>query len=178
MEFSELVLKRQSCRDFSDKPIPNELLYKVVEMGHLSPSAKNKQPWHLWVSNNDAYTAAISAAVRPNGWNKHAEICPAFIVVCEKEKDLGIAFPEKIEKRCFRQIDVGLVCAHLCMAASELGLSTCMLGMFSEAELRSLLNIPKEQIPRIVIAVGYARTDDVRVKMRQDIREVATFLYE
>lgn len=44
MDFKELQLKRESCRIYSDKPVPRELLTELIEVGRLSPSACNSQP--------------------------------------------------------------------------------------------------------------------------------------
>ena len=36
-----------AVREYADKPIPHELMRRVMEAGHLSASASNRQPWHF-----------------------------------------------------------------------------------------------------------------------------------
>ena len=37
--FSELILKRESCRNYNGEPVNTELLIKCVDAARLSPSA-------------------------------------------------------------------------------------------------------------------------------------------
>jgi nitroreductase len=43
----EAVRTVLAVREFQDKPIPDEVLRRIVEAGHLSASASNAQPWHF-----------------------------------------------------------------------------------------------------------------------------------
>jgi len=36
-----------AVRDYQDKPIPADIIHKIIEAGHLTASSMNKQPWHL-----------------------------------------------------------------------------------------------------------------------------------
>jgi len=49
MEFSELVKKRKSKRWYLDKPVPDELIKKILHESSLSPSFMNGQPWEVAV---------------------------------------------------------------------------------------------------------------------------------
>ena len=48
-KFTQLVLDRQSCRDFNDKELARETLDKIVDLSLNTPSACNSQPWKLYV---------------------------------------------------------------------------------------------------------------------------------
>ncbi|MDR0629155.1 MAG: nitroreductase family protein, partial [Treponema sp.] len=48
-DFLDLCLRRQSCRNFSDKPVEHDKLVKCVDAGHYAPSACNSQPWSFVV---------------------------------------------------------------------------------------------------------------------------------
>ena len=45
MKFEEMLLKRESCRAYADKPVSREDLLKICDAGRLSPSGCNAQPW-------------------------------------------------------------------------------------------------------------------------------------
>ena len=45
--FMELAKKRFSVRQFADKPVPKDLLIKVLEAGNVAPTAKNLQPHRI-----------------------------------------------------------------------------------------------------------------------------------
>ena len=44
-EFASLLAMRRSCRNFSDKPVPKEVLEDLVRMGTMAPSGTNSQSW-------------------------------------------------------------------------------------------------------------------------------------
>ncbi len=45
----ELIKTRRSIRSFTDRPVPDELVEKVVEAGRWAPSGANSQPWEFIV---------------------------------------------------------------------------------------------------------------------------------
>ena len=49
MSFEELTKRRQSCRNFMDKPVEREKIEKMLSVARLTPSACNSQPWRLHV---------------------------------------------------------------------------------------------------------------------------------
>ena len=104
--------------------------------------------------------------------NKFTSDCPAFITVYEDEATLSQKIANIISRQHFAQIDVGIATAHLCLAATELGLSTCILGWFEEKKLAEILGIPEKKVIRLVIAIGYSQTDDLRTKKRKDLENI------
>lgn len=49
MNYEEVVSKRRSIRAFQDRPVPREVLEKVIALASRAPSSMNTQPWHLHV---------------------------------------------------------------------------------------------------------------------------------
>ena len=45
-----LIMKRNSVREFLDKPIPSDLVTKLLTSGMQAPSANNQQPWEFIVA--------------------------------------------------------------------------------------------------------------------------------
>jgi len=43
----EIMYGRSSVRKFLDRPVPDELLYQVIDAGRISPSPTNSQPWYF-----------------------------------------------------------------------------------------------------------------------------------
>ncbi len=59
MDAIECIRTRQSIRAYLDKPVPEELLRKVIETACWSPSYKNTQPWEV-VTVSGAKKEALS----------------------------------------------------------------------------------------------------------------------
>jgi nitroreductase len=48
-EFSELIKSRRSIRAWQDKPVPEELLLKAVELAAWAPNGANAQMWYFYI---------------------------------------------------------------------------------------------------------------------------------
>lgn len=172
MTLDELFKNRQSCRSYDpEKLVSSKDLEKIVEAGSLSPSARNLQPWFFTVVNNHDTVLKIREARQTPGFNDFTSDVNAFIVI-QENKDLSREYA-----RDFTQIDLGLTTAHMILKATDLGLSTCILGSFDEAVVRNACNITSNQPIRLVLAIGYAKADDViRDKKRKELNDIAKFL--
>ena len=50
--FFEDIKRRRTVRDFSDKPIPKEIIENCIKAAGTAPSGANLQPWHFVVVSN------------------------------------------------------------------------------------------------------------------------------
>jgi nitroreductase len=175
-DFFELIAKRESCRNYADRPVEKEKLVSCVGAARIAPSACNSQPWSFVVVNGGELPPRVAKCVQGNGMNRFADKCPAFIVVVEEKAKLSARVGGIIKSQHYAPIDIGLATAHLCLAATELGLSTCIMGWFNEANLKNLLVIPKSKRIRLVIGAGYAAGDKLRSKVRKPIEDIVRFV--
>ncbi len=49
MEVFECIRRRRTVREFKPDPIPEEVVYKILQAGRWAPSSSNSQPWHFVV---------------------------------------------------------------------------------------------------------------------------------
>lgn len=49
MNISEAIRKRRSVRKYLNKPVPMDIVMKLLEAGRLAPSGNNTQPWSFIV---------------------------------------------------------------------------------------------------------------------------------
>ena len=176
-EYFDLIQARESCRDFDPaRPVEREKLEKCIEAARLAPSACNSQPWKFYVVTDPARRAALCQAVQENGMNKFADNAPVLTVVVQEEAALAERAAKRFGKQGFADIDIGLTVSQYCCAATEQGLSTCILGWLNEEKIRALLDIPSERRVRLVIPTGYAANGKLRTKTRKATEEMAVFL--
>lgn len=175
MEFKELLMKRESCRNYSDKPVPSELLEYLVEAAHFSPSGCNAQPWHFIIVDDSAVKADLVEALDDEGligcpWGANV---PAFIVICEDKAKLMPGVGERYGSQHFAQMDIGMSAMTLCFAATDCGIGTCMIGTFSQKKMKAALGIDDEITVRLIITVGYdGLGKDPRKKIRKDTETI------
>ena len=177
MDFSQLMLTRQSCRDFDGREVDRELLVRCIEAGRMAPSAMNSQPWHFVAVDHPelkkdvvkCLTGGVATFIR------FVKDAGAFLVLVEEPAGLPIATVELMRNQDFEQVDMGFAASYICLQAADLGLSSCVLGFFSEKKLKKLLGVPDKKRIRLVIALGYSKTGEIRKKQRKDPDEIASF---
>lgn len=172
-----LIQHRQSCRNFDhERLVEKEKLMEILQAAALSPSACNSQPWRYIAVDEPQRVEQLAQCVQDTGMNKFVGHATAFVVALEGKQTLTAKVGESLKNQKYSGIDLGLSVAHLVLAAEDLGLSSCILGWFNERKLKMLLGIPKTRRIRLVIALGYAMSDDVlRDKQRKKFDEVVSF---
>lgn len=60
----ELLRARRSVRAFEARPVPRDVLARLVEAAITAPSATNRQPWRFTVVTGGALRAEVVGAVR------------------------------------------------------------------------------------------------------------------
>ncbi len=175
MDYKDILYQRQSCRAYdSGRAVEKEKLDFILEAGRLSPSACNSQPYHFTVCMNE-YASAVAKASQGMGLNKFAIDAPVIIVVSEESYSASAALGAKMKKNDYRSIDIGICALSMACAATEVGLSTCILGWFDDEKIRMTCHIDKPV--RLLICVGYAKeADKLREKKRKSIQELITFM--
>lgn len=175
MNFNELILKRESCRNYNGEPISTDMILKCVDAARLAPSACNSQPWKYYIVNDKENAQKIRTCIQPNGANKFADNCPAFAIVTEQEATLKPHIAERIKNRQkWAENDIGISVAHYCLQAAEFGLGTCIIGMVDEEKLKSLFNVDGKV--RLVIATGLSADSTVRTKNRKLLDDVCEII--
>ena len=176
MDFFELCRRRQSCRDFADRPVEHEKLVKCIEAARLAPSGCNSQPWSFVVAEKPEVVAEVAKCPQQLGINEYIAGAKAFIVVLEEHAVLMPALRRILDSQYFAKNDIGGAVMTICLAAEAQGLGTCILGLYDREKLAQLLDIPAEKQFGALIAVGYPAKDKVRDKTRKQMEEVVRFV--
>lgn len=172
MDFQNLILQRQSCRSYDEtRKVEEEKLQVLLEAVRLAPSACNGQPYHLTVCRGEK-AREVAKATQGMGMNKFASQAPVLIVISEEDYVKTAALGAKVKGNDYRSIDIGIAAAYLTAAATEQGLSTCILGWLDDAKLQEICGLSKPV--RLVITVGYPKNDALRTKKRKELEELVT----
>lgn len=176
MDFMDLCLRRQSCRNFDDKAVEHEKLVKCIEAARLTPSGCNSQPWSFVVVEDPKLVPEVAKCAQQMGINEYIAGAKAFIVVLEEHAVLMPGIRKILDSQYFAKGDLGAAVVTICYEAEAQGLGTCILGVYDREKLGQLLNIPQEKQYAGLIAVGYAAEDKVRNKARKSLEEIARFV--
>lgn len=144
MEFEKVIKKRKSTRLFSNKKIEKEKLDKILEAGRIAPTAKNIQPFKIYVINSEEGIKKLDKATRCR-YN-----APTVLLICgDKEK--------AYQKGTFStyEMDSSIVATHMMLEATNLGIDNIWIEWFDENILKIEFNIPNNLVPVCLLPLGY-----------------------
>lgn len=155
-DFLELVQNRQSDRAFDkERAVEKDKLNRILETARLAPSACNAQPWRFVVVTDAALSIEVGKAAAGLGMNKFAKDAPVHILIVEESANITSLLGGKWKDKHFPLIDIGIVAAHISLAAESEGLGSCIIGWFDEPKIKSLVGIPASKRLLLDIVVGY-----------------------
>ena len=168
-DFFDLASQRYSCRKFSDKPVEDEKIQKILEAGRLAPTAKNGQLQFIYVVK--------SAEMREK--LKDASPCtfdaPIIFVMCG---DVNDCWHDPYTGRPRAEMDVSIITTHMMLQAADLGLGSTWVCMANPHKLHTMLDMPEKHYPYCILPVGYP-ADDAEPSERHTLRkEVSEFTKE
>lgn len=148
----DTIFKRRSIRRYLDKPVPRDLLDKLLKAAMRAPSAGNEQPWEFIVLQS---RGALAAASKISPYATPLLQAPLAVVVCgnlERCKFAGEAKDYWIQ-------DCSAAIQNMLLEACYLGLGGVWLGIYPEADrvcaLSNQLNLPENVIPLSIVSFGY-----------------------
>jgi nitroreductase len=168
MKIMDLIQKRCSIRDYSDKPIEQEKLDYIIEAARLAPSACNLQPWRILIIQSDEGKEKIQMCYGRD-WFKTA---PLYMVICGDHSE---SWKRNQDEKDHADIDIAIATEHICLAAVEQGLGTCWVCHFDAKRCSELFNIPEDIEPIVIIPIGYPSDPDLfdkTPKKRKPINEI------
>ena len=65
MELDEAMRTTFACRDFTDDPVPDETIYKLLEVARFAPSGGNRQGNRVIVVRDPATRARLAELAEP-----------------------------------------------------------------------------------------------------------------
>ena len=195
--FYSWMNERRTCRDFSDKPIPKEVIENIILTASTAPSGAHKQPWTFCVVSNPEIKSKIRVEAEkeeyesyngrmPEDWKKDLlplqtdwkkeflEIAPFLIIVFKKSYDFDTE--GKKTNTYYANESCGLACGFLLAAIHNAGLVALTHTPSPMNFLSKVLNRPVNEKPYLLIPVGYAAEEcwvpDIK---RKNLDEVAKF---
>ncbi len=150
------IQNRKSVRKYLDKPIPDDVLHKVLEGGRLAPSWVNVQPWKFIVVKSQEIKDVLYEASggQPQVKNAQVVICIVADLDDWSRTKFGKVLAEKgvddatidayLSSKTLNPSNLGAVevllrsveqvtyaVAYMTLVAQELGLGACVVGAFA-----------------------------------------------
>ncbi|MEA2636919.1 MAG: hypothetical protein QOH92_3686 [Chloroflexota bacterium] len=155
----EAVRTVMAVRDYQDKPIPNDVMDRIIEAARFTASASNRQPWHFIVVRERAHLRELGGLVRTGPYAARA----AAAVVVAYPKDNAIAVS-----------DVSRAIQSMILTAWADGVGSNWTGFGGLEGVRKAVGLPEEYEVLAVVPFGYPARPVKGVKKRKPLAEVAS----
>ena len=191
------VKSRRSVREFSDRPIPDEVIVNAILAAGTAPSGANQQPWHFVVVSNPETKREIREgaekeerafyqgrapdewlrALQPLGTDENKpflEIAPCLIVVFLKKTTADESGIE--HKNYYPTESVGIATGILITALHLSGLATLTHTPSPMKFLNKILGRPDSERPFLILVTGYPSSEAfVPTISKYQLNQIPTF---
>ena len=145
METWDALRARRNVRQFTEQPVPEEALDRILEAGRRAPSAGNWQPWDFVLVTDRAQLVEL-AKVWQGAW--HVAGAAAAIAIVAPE-------PKDEQQSALLQYDLGQATYAMAVAAADLGVGTGHAAATDAGHARGVLGFPDGHFLAYVLSVGY-----------------------
>jgi nitroreductase len=147
MDVLECIRARRSVRSYKNQPVEEDKLKQVLEAARLAPSAANRQNWKFVVVRDAELRRQLARAAGGQGFVAEA---PVVIAACATttEHVMPCGHPAHL-------VDLAIAIDHMALAARGLGLGSCWVGAFDQAEVKKTLGIPDSAAVVELLPIGY-----------------------
>ncbi|MEB3415055.1 nitroreductase family protein [Alteriqipengyuania sp. WL0013] len=201
----ERLKTRRSCRDFTDAPVPREIIEYAIRAAGTAPNGANHQPWHFVAVSSPETKRAIRKAAEaeerkfygadgdkpkasqewlgaldPIGTDAakpFLETAP-WLIVCFAQRTGGIEEDGKTQNYYVNE-SVGLACGMLIATLHEAGLATLTHTPSPMGFLRDICGRPTHEKPLMIVVAGHpadGATVPAHALKKKKLEQIASWL--
>ena len=198
MEFRHHMQRRRTVRQFSERPVPREVIEECLLTAGSAPNGANLQPWHFVVVSDPTIKQEICIAAEqeegefyhrraPQEWldalsvigtDEHKpflEVAPYLIVIFGKSHS-QLTDGRRV-KNYYVNESVGIATGFLISAIHNAGLVSLTHTPSPMGFLNNILHVPPDAKPFLILVVGYPAEDaQVPIIRKKTLQEIATFI--
>lgn len=145
MDFFELAKARCTTRGFTGESISKTDLERILSVGRVAPTACNQQPQRIIVVQTSNNLSKVQKAYQTFGSH-------CVLIVCRDTRNELI---RPFDQKCSGDLDIGIICDHMMLAAREMNIGSVMVGLFDPTIIRKEFNIPQYIEPTALLILGY-----------------------
>jgi nitroreductase len=134
------VASKRDWRSYADRPIPENVVTRIIDAGRVAGSGANKQPWTFVVVEDAERKQRLAETVYAAG-----NVLGAALVIAIATPGGG------------RTLDVGRAMQNTMLVAWNDGVVSCPNGMPDPAQTAEVLGLEGDLEPVIVLTFGYPR---------------------
>jgi nitroreductase len=178
MDLYELLMKRRSVRNFTDRPVPKQVVAELLDAAANAPTGGNMQPISIIVIEEPSSRAQLAGIVGGQPWVKNAPLSMVFCLDFLRTKKWAAMFD--VDFRGERALALFLIayadlmCAaqNVVILAESRGLGSVYIGTIQSNmdKARELLAVPECVVPMMALSLGYPKSIPRRIpKLERDV---------
>ena len=140
MDLEQAIQTRFSCRSFSRKPVPNELLQKIIRLSQRAPSAGNLQAFRVIIVRNQETRTQLALAAFGQTFLAEAPV----VLVISASPTLSARRYSERGRILYSLQDASIFTTYCELICTSFGLASVWVGAFSDAQV---VNVLKHQVP-------------------------------
>jgi len=150
MEMLNIIKSRRSIRKFKEEPVPDSIIYEILEAGRWSPSGRNNQPWRFVVIKNRDIKEKLASLTKYTKIVNNSDFCITIFFHTpsgyDRDKDL---------------MSIGACIQNMLLQAHASGIGSVWLGeiLKNKEKINPILEIGEENENMALIAFGYPDED-------------------
>lgn len=145
MKFLELAKRRCTTRGFTERTVSTHDLEYILSAGRVAPTACNQQPQRIIIVQKPENIVKIQKAYKTFG-------SACILIVCRDRRNELI---RPYDNKCSGDLDIGIICSHMMLAARELNIGSVMVGLFDPEIIRKGFDMPNYIEPTALLILGY-----------------------
>jgi nitroreductase len=150
------IERRASVRSYTDEPVSEEALERILEAGRLAPSAKNRQSWRFVVVTDGDTRAKMEHAAFGQ---EYVGTAPVVIALCTTNIEYRMP-----NGQLSYPIDLSIAASFMMLQATHEELGSCVVTTFREDDVKSVLTVPYSMRVVMLLTVGHASGDPERLQ--------------
>jgi nitroreductase len=133
------IASKREVRDYADRPLPEEVVERILAAGRVTGSAMNAQPWRFVLLASSELRAAVAETVYAPANLTGAATAVAILVRGGRTADF----------------DAGRAAQSMMLAASNDGVGSSPNGVRDRERFAALVGAGEEERAAIVLSFGY-----------------------
>ena len=169
MDFMDISKKRVTVRKFSQMPVEDEKIQKILEAGRWSPTAVNLQPLRILVLNTPESLTKVREFCSFGYDQKYVDLAkecddkmqgklnfyygaPLVLFVCY---DTTACWTHPQSGETSGATDATIVATHMMLEAWNLGIGSCWVNWIPYTKVKEAFAIPEEEELILIMPIGY-----------------------
>jgi len=178
VDLFELLMKRRSVRNFEDRPVPADVIDRLLDAANNAPSGGNIQPLSIVVVQEPDARAELAEMVGRQPWVRNAPLSMVFCIDFFRVKrwaamfDVEFLGEQALSSFLIAYADVMCAAQNVVVLAEDSGLGSVYVGTIQSSigRAREFFGMPEYVLPVMVLSIGYPKSVPGNIpKLARDI---------